>query len=606
MRKAFATSSFSLRQKLLYAAASVLGLGLMAAAPARAVEFEYNGFTGNFDSTYTIGGAIRTSGRDPRLVGLVNGGSAFSINNDNGDLNFDKGDFTSLAARGINELRLEKDNFEFFARINYLYDYINNDKTLARTQLQSDAKDKAGLRFDLLDLYLLGKFEVAQKSLNVRVGNQVLSWGESTFIQNGINVINPFDVTKLRTAGSELREGVIPVPMIQASLGLTENFSIEAFYQAMWRHSEVEAEGTFFSNNDFASPGGRFVYLGFGVPSGPRDNPVTNAGLPVGSVVGRAADRDGKDGGQFGVALRYLMSNFNDTELAAYFVKYNSRTPVISAHTGTLAGLLGGNYGATANYYREFPDGIKLLGGSVSTTLGETGIALQGEYAYHWDQPLQVEDVELLFAAISPLDPFLGFPAAIRPVFGRNQLGPQGFSQDVPGYRRKDYSTAQFTVTDIFPQVGPFDQLTVLGEAGAMWIHKMEGKGTLRYEGPNTVTNANPFYTAIGRQPATEAIAGYADAFSWGYRLVMRGDLNNAIGAVTLQPTIAFNHDVQGTSPSPIGNFVDGRKSLTFGMGANYLNNWQANLSYTTNMGGGKYNMLRDRDFASFTVSYSF
>ena len=40
-------------------------------------------------------------GRDPHLVGLVNGGSAFSINNDNGDLNFDKGDFTSLAARGI-------------------------------------------------------------------------------------------------------------------------------------------------------------------------------------------------------------------------------------------------------------------------------------------------------------------------------------------------------------------------------------------------------------------------------------------------------------------------------------------------------------------------
>ena len=156
MRKAFSTSSFSLQRKFLYAATSVLGLGLMAAAPARAVEFEYNGFTGNFDSTYTIGGAIRTSGRDPRLIGLVNGGSAFSINNDNGDLNFDKGDFTSLAARGINELRLEKDNFEFFARINYLYDYINNDKTLARTQLQSDAKDKAGLRFDLLDLLAKG------------------------------------------------------------------------------------------------------------------------------------------------------------------------------------------------------------------------------------------------------------------------------------------------------------------------------------------------------------------------------------------------------------------------------------------------------------------
>jgi hypothetical protein len=592
MRHDFA-SSFS--RKFRAAAASMFVLGLMSAGAAEAVEFEYNGIKGNFDSTYTIGGAIRTSGRDPRLVGLANGGSAFSLNNDDGNLNFDKGDLTSLAVRGINELRLESGNFEFFGRINYLYDYVNNDKTLARTQLTDEAKNKAGLRFDLLDLYVSGKFNIDQHPLKVRVGNQVLSWGESTFIQNGINVINPFDVTKLRTAGSELREGVIPVPMVQASFGITDRLSIEAFYQAIWRRSEVEAAGTFFSTNDFASPGGRFVYLGFGVPTGPRDFPQANAGLPVGSIVGRAPDRDGGDSGQFGVALRYLLPELNDTELGMYFVRYNSRTPVVSAHTGTLAGLLGGNYAGTANYYREYPDGIKLLGGSFSTALGETGIALQGEYAYHWDQPLQVEDVELLFAALSPLDPFVGFPAAIQPVFGRNQLGPQGFNRDIPGYRRKDYSTAQFTVTDVFPQVGPFDQLTVLGEAGAMWIHNMEGKGTLRYEGPNTVTNANPFYTAIGRQPATEAMTGYADAFSWGYRLAVRGDLNNAIGSVTLQPSIAFN-----------SNYVDGRKSLSFGLGANYLNNWQANLGYTTNMGGGKYNMLRDRDFVSFTVSYSF
>ncbi|MBY0511141.1 MAG: DUF1302 domain-containing protein, partial [Rhodospirillaceae bacterium] len=359
---------------------------------------------------------------------------------------------------------------------------------------------------------------------------------------------------------------------------------------------------------DFASPGGRFVYLGFGLPAplGPRDFPQTNAGAPVGSIVPRSADRDADDSGQFGVALRYLLSNFNDTELGMYFVRYNSRTPVVSAHSGTLAGLVGGNYAGSANYYREFPDGIKLLGGSFSTALGETGIALQGEYAYHWDQPLQVEDVELLFAALSPLDTLLPFPPAIQPVFRRNQLGAQGFNQDIQGYRRKDYSTAQFTVTDVFPQVGPFDQLTVLGEAGFMWIHNMESKSVLRYEGPNTVTNANPFFTTIGRQPATEPIAGFADAFSWGYRLVMRGEINNAIGAVSLLPTIAFNHDVQGTSPSPISNFVEKRKSLSFGLGANYLNNWQANIGYTTNMGGGKYNQLRDRDFLSFTVSYSF
>jgi hypothetical protein len=579
-------------------------LAAALASPASALDFTYGEITGSFDSTYSIGGALRTESRDPRLIGVVNGGSAFSINSDDGDLNFDKGDFTSLAVRGINELHLQRGNIEFFTRINYLYDYINNDAGLSRTPLSKKARDKAGLRFDLLDLYIAGKFDAGKVPMSVRVGNQVLSWGESTFIQNGINVINPADVTKLRSAGSELREGLIPVPMIQASASLTDTFSVEAFYQLKWRHTEIEAAGTFFSTNDFASPGGQAVYLGFGLPNGPRDNPPTQAGLPIGFLVGRGPDRDGSDSGQFGVAARLLAPSLNDTEFGAYFVNYNSRLPVVSAHTGTLAGLLTGNYSRNAYYYREFPDDVKLLGGSVSTMLGE--IALQGEYAYHWDQPIQVEDVELLFAALSPLDPFLGFPAAIQPVFGRNQLGPQGFNQDVQGYRRKDYSTAQLTVTDAFPQVWKFDQVILLGEVGALWVHDMESKAVLRYDGPNTVTSANPFYTTIARQPATEPGAGFADAFSWGYRLVIRGDISNAIGAITLQPSIAFNHDVTGTSPTPISNYVDGRKSLSFGLGANYLNNWQANLGYTNNWGGGKYNLLRDRDFVSFTVSYSF
>src|SRR5262249_7802756 len=161
---------------------------------------------------------------------------------------------------------------------------------------------------------------------SVRIGNQVLNWGESTFIQNGINVINPADVTKLRAAGSELREGLLPVPIVQFSASLTSNLSIEAFYQMGWKRTEIEAEGTFFSTTAFASPGGRFVYLGFGLPTGPKDNPPTNAGLPVGSIVARGVDRDGKDSGQFGFALRYLVQSLNDTELGAYFVRYNSRT----------------------------------------------------------------------------------------------------------------------------------------------------------------------------------------------------------------------------------------------------------------------------------------
>ena len=60
------------------------------------------------------------------------------------------------------------------------------------------------------------------------------------------------------------------------------------------------------------------------------------------------------------------------------------------------------------DHFREFPEDIKLAGASFNTTIG--GTAIQAEYSYHWDQPFQVDDVELLFAALSPIDPFLGLP----------------------------------------------------------------------------------------------------------------------------------------------------------------------------------------------------
>ncbi len=584
--------------------AAVMALSAFAST-ASAVDFTLdNGITGSLDSTYTIGGAIRTKSADKDLIGVINGGRAYSINGDNGNLNFSKGDFVSAVARGVNELQLKADNLTFFARVNYFYDHINRSTTLDRTPLTDRAQHLSGLDADLLDLYVAGNFDVGDHPLSVRVGNQVLSWGESTFIQNGINVINPFDVSKLRTAGSELREGVVPVPIVQASMGFGD-LSVEAFYQVGWDHTEIESEGTFFSTNDFASPGGQYVYLRFGLPPGPRDNPPSLSQAPVGSIVSRAPDRDASDGGQFGIALRYLATELNDTEFGAYFVKYHSRLPVLSGRTGLLSGLVLGDYARTAAYFREFPEDIKLVGGSFNTTIG--GTAIQAEYSYHMDQPLQVDDVELLFAALSPIDSFLGLPLpAGTPVFGRSQLGRYGFNQEVVGWRRKDYSQAQGTVTELIPTLGPFDQIAVVGEVGATWIHNMEGKGTLRYEGPGTFTSANPAFTSLGLQPATNPNGGFADAFSWGYRLAIRGDINNAIGSITLQPTIAFNHDVNGTTPAPIANFVDSRKSLTLAMGANYLNDWQASLAYTTNWGGGNYNLLRDRDFVQFTLSYSF
>ena len=78
------------------------------------------------------------------------------------------------------------------------------------------------------------------------------------------------------------------------------------------------------------------------------------------------------------------------------------------------------------------------------------------------------------------------------------------------------------------------DQLLILGEVGATFIRDMESKSELRYEGPATFTGGNSILTLTGAQPATQT-DGFADDFSWGYRLLARADYNNAIGPINFR-----------------------------------------------------------------------
>ncbi len=575
----------------------------LLALPAAAIDFDWNdgAIYGSFDTTISSGVSVRTQGHDHRLIGVNNGGTANSINGDNGNLNYEKGDVTSANVKATHELSLNAGDFGFFGRASYFYDTAIMDSDTERTPLGNEAKGRAGRDFELLDAYVFGDFDIGDVPVTVRVGNQVLSWGESTFIQNGINTINPIDVTRFRVAGAEVREGLIPVPIIDVNVGLTDKLSIEGFLQLEWDNTEIEPEGTFFSTNDFASPGGDFVFLGFGQPPLPTDDPVSLLGpTAVGTTIPRASDESGSDDNQWGVALRYFEPELNDTEFGLYYIQYNSRLPVISARTGNLAGLLGGNYAGSARYFREFPDDIKLIGASFNTEIPGIGVALQGEYSFRKDQPLQVDDVELLFAGLSPTDPFTGAP------FGaQGQLGAFGFDEEIAGFRRKDVSQAQATASKVLGPTFGADQIVLVGEIGGTYIHDMESKEELRYEGPGTFTSGNNLFTLAGLQPATQN-DGFADQFSWGYRLLARADFNNAIGPINLQPGIAFSHDVSGTTPAPLANFVEDRKTVTLSLGATYLDSLRASIAYTNFFGGGAFNLLNDRDFASFVVSYSF
>ncbi|HVF35172.1 MAG TPA: DUF1302 family protein, partial [Candidatus Saccharimonadia bacterium] len=151
------------------------------------------------------------------------------------------------------------------------------------------------------------------------------------------------------------------------------------------------------------------------------------------------------------------------------------------------------------------------------------------------------------------------------------------------------------------------EQLAAVVEVGATNVWDLPDPSVLRYQGDGTDTGGGgDVLSGVGRNPVTQ-VDGFPTKFSWGYRLAVRADYNNAFGSpVNLSPRIAFNHDVNGITPGPGGNFLEDRKSYTLGVEATYLNDWGADLSYTRFFGAGDLNLIHDRDFLSLSIRYSF
>lgn len=724
-------------------AAAILAPMLMVGT-ANAVSFNRGELSGSFDTTVTLGALFRVQSPDEDLIGVANGGRANSINGDNGDLNYGKG-LISAAGRVTHELKLNYGNLGAFVRGTYFYDVINAKKSSSagartgRFDLSSDAVERVGRDIDLLDAFVYGNFEVGDgSSLDIRLGKQVLSWGESTFIQNGINTINPVDVSALRVPGSELKEAFLPVPLADINFSLNENISLEAFYQFKWNNTEPEASGSFFSTNDAASPGGDHLFIGFGnylfkdtpnqgavaggnvFPVDKYPSPILNnfrgvqSLTPFGTVVPRAADDTPSDSGQYGFALRMFSEELNNTEFGLYHINYHSRVPVLSSIVGSLSAFqtAPSEFTKASRYRAEYPEDIQLFGGSFNTTT-IAGISLQGELSFRKNQPLQMDDVELLQATLAAptilglisqgqaagaaagrtqgsasfdaavaaavaSNPALaafkgrtfeqiqaaspaaagaisagiaaatGSPGGTRAAFetagatagattGANSAAVQGaalfntnqivkkmgviqgttaaaisadlanryFGKRIQGYDEFDVTQAQMTATKAFERAFGADQWVVVTEVGGTWIHDMPEKSVLRLEGPGTVVGGNPAFLGRGGM-ADLATDGFADAFSWGYRAAIRFDYLNAFPGVNLFPSISWQHDVNGTTPTPLGNFVEGRKAVSLGLRAVVREMVTVDLSYSNYFGAGKFNLINDRDFVSASVKYSF
>jgi len=619
-----------------------LPLALAVAAGFSGQASAYSFYIGDVDAslntTLSAGATWRTTERDSRLIAQGNSDpqiadgtakGASSNNFDDGNLNFDKGDTVSKIVKGTTDLFLSYDvdsdtltRVGGFIRGRYYYDFELKDEPRRRVELNDRVKDNAS-GADLLDAYVFTDWYLGNVPLSIRYGKQVVSWGESTFIQGGINTINPVDVPAIRAPGAELKDALLPVEMLYVSAGVTENVTVEAFVQTDWEPVQPDDCGTFFSTNDFVGDGCGPVILASAQAQEDylNGNAVSNGNpLPAGSLLSqRLDDRDADSKDQFGVALRWFVPELNNSEIGLYYIKYNSRLPLVSGtvNNGTFAS--GPNPLDTVDYYIEYPENIDLYGVSINTTI-PGGWSLGAEYSFREDVPLQWSSFELILGGLQIPDSN-GVPLSLLQIQREAEAGGANLSgQDVDGYDSFDVSQAQFTLIKFFDQFMGASRMSFISEVGATYVHGLPSLDEARYGrsgtfgvGPIERNGIDICEVGIGgggqfanANPDNCVNDGYTTDFSWGYRARAVWNYLNAIAGINLNPQLAFTHDVEGYAPNPGGNFIEGRKSVGVSLEAVYQNSITADIGYTNFFGGEPFNELTDRDFVSASVSYSF
>lgn len=623
-----------------------LALALTSAmGAAHAVEFNFGDFSAQLDNTISYGIAWRVEDQDKDQIMPANGsdfgftGQGSSYNYDDGTLNYSQGDVYTHVLKFSSDLELNYKNYGGFFRGRAYYDAALMDQDTDFKPLNEATENAAGKGAELLDAYVWADYNLGNTPVTFRLGRQVLSWGESTFIQGGINSINPVDASAFRKPGAEVKEGLLPVSMAYTSIGITGDITLEAFYQLEWEKTRIDPCGTFFSTVDFVADGCGPVILGGeaderdmlafrqaeidrGVPLSSRVSPITE----------RISDDQPKDSGQFGAALRWYSEALGDTEFGLYYMNLHSRMPFINGvvsnydSTGTITGTPGAQVDANAAYdtYRPlyqiaYPEDIQIMGVSFARST-ESGMSIGGEISYKPDAPIQWNAFELILA---------GSAAPYSRLY-QQRAEESGSAADLYGELAKGYDEfdiwqAQTTIIKFFDRAFGADRIALVAEFGLNFIPDLPDTDDARYgrsgaygignndgvwdlAGSTNFCTAETFSGAVNSgqnvQSKNCTDDGYVTKLSGGIRLRGGMDYNNAFAGINMSPNMSVAYD-KGNGPEPGSQFIDDRLTVGLGVSFVYLNQTSVDVSYT-NFSGGKYNQLKDRDNVSLSAKYSF
>lgn len=653
-------------------------LPLLVAAQAQAVEFSFadNEITGSIDTTISYGQLWRVQGQDK---------TNDDINTNDGNRNFDTG-LVSEVFKITSDLEASYQNYGVFIRGTAFYDTQIMDKRNDYYDANSPAqpsqsaprdnsftretRHKAGRDAQILDAYVYGNWDVGNMPVSGRLGKQVFNWGEGLFYRNGVNTTNPVDAAKFRLPGSEVKEVLVPVEALSFNIGLTDNLSMEAFYQWNWKETAIDPVGTYFSETDLFADGGNTAYSTQRalIPLGGLYSGLSAAGIG-GLQGGRTVDGNGnikvasvgpdinaKNDGQFGVAFRYIAEELNSTEFGFYFVNYHAKEPTIYADLGAYTGL---DLGAIAGQAQGAL--TPQVQQAVAAQAGISVAALQAVLADPTLNPtLAAAYSNALTNAVTNATGGLATIDVANQVNARREyvedIRMYGFSFNTTVGNASVFGELSYRpnlpigIAATNDLLG--DLLTQAPQLAAGGIVNIGGQQVQLGDQIHNYTRVEAFNTSLGTiynfgpsfgfdslfgvaELASEHLRGdslqynsrngtryYAGRGNGSYISGYDRDdqVNKNAYGYTLVLSGTWNDVYAGVNLSPFavfkhdfegnshqtGNFIEGRKAYTVGMRASYLNSLEAEIQYTEFYGAGQNNGARDRDNIGLNVKYSF
>ncbi|MCB1741104.1 MAG: DUF1302 domain-containing protein [Gammaproteobacteria bacterium] len=502
------------------------------------------------DNTLKYSAAARVEGRSAALVG--------DPNLDDGDRNFGRG-LISNRVDWLGELDLSRGNVGLRLSAAAWYDDVyhrrtdhDSPSTASAASVPPDrftraTRDLHGSKGELLDAFAYANVDIGGMQGNVKVGRHSLLWGESLFFGgNGIAGGQlPIDAIKaLSVPNTPFKEIGRPVNQVSAQLQITPTVSVGAYYQLRWERTRVPASGSYFSPADIADAGGERILVNLAPPM----------------AFYRAADIAADDSGQGGLQLRWRVNSIG-TDFGVYVTRYHDRNfqtyvrPGAGIGPGSAADMIG-------QYVLVFPEGVRSIGASASTTIGDANVA--AEVSLRTNAPL-----------VSMTMP---------------DMTGTGDNDRNPLYAVGRTAHAQVSMIYLLPQSSLWQGATLLGEVA--WNRVLSVRKNPGALDPNTTRDA------------------------LGVRFVFEPQYFQVLDGVDISVPVGVGYTIDGRSGAVGGFGPEHGGDFSIGVKGDFDRLWRFAAGYTHYFGSGGpvavdgvqtfKQTYADRDFVSLSISRTF